>query len=436
MAKFMTTSRRHFLGVTAGLVGCAALTPNASRAAHAPRPDEQQGACDLPPSIAALRPMLDGVVPISAQERAARLEQARRLMGEQQIDALLVEPGTSCSYYFGVSWGLSERPFLAVVPRNGDLAWVCPGFEENRARELVGANSDVRVWQEDQSPYALVAQILRDRGIASGRVGVEERLRFFIADGVRQEARSATFVSAAPVVTGCRMIKSPAEIALMQRTNDVAMAAFRAAIPTLREGMTQDDLARTFTSAMTRLGGRSPFALTLFGVSSAFPHGSVQPQRLREGDVVLMDIGCSVEGYASDVTRTTVFGRPSPRQTEIWNLERRAQDAGFAAARIGAPCEAVDAAARAVIVAAGFGPDYRLPGLPHRTGHGIGMDGHEAPNFVRGERLPLRPGMCFSDEPTVVIFGEFGVRLEDCLYLTDNGPRFFTPQSEAVDRPV
>ena len=431
----MTIDRRQFLGVAAGAGAAAALPHAPSTAAAAPFSDQLQDP-GLPPSIAALRPMLDGVVPISAAERTQRIERARRLMAEQRIDALLIEPGTSFSYFLNVSWGLSERPFLAVLPRRGEMAYVCPGFEENRARELVGANADVRIWQEDESPYARAAQILRDRGAGTGRIGVEERLRFFIADGVRQELRGATFVNAAPVVTGCRMIKTAAEIALMQRSNDLCVHAIRAAIPTVRDGMTQGELSRYISAALTRLGGRNPFALTGFAAATAFPHGSVQPQQLREGDVVLMDIGCTVEGYASDFTRTTVFGRPTPRQTEVWNLERRAQDAGFAAARVGAPCEAVDAAARAVIVNAGYGPDYRLPGLPHRTGHGIGMDGHEWPNFVRGERTTLQPGMCFSDEPTIVVWGEFGIRLEDCLYLTEDGPRFFTPQSEAIDRPV
>ena len=430
----MTTSRRTFVARSAGILGAAALAPGAGAVAQ-PLPDEQDG-CDLPPSVAALRPMLDGVAPITDAERRARIEQARRLMMELGIDALLFEPGTSFSYYLDVAWGLSERPFLAVLPARGDLAYVCPGFEEQRARELVGASSDVRVWQEDESPYELFTQILGDRGARAGRIGVEERLRFFIFDGVRQAAPGATFVNAAPVTTGCRMIKSSAELALMQRSNDIAIAALRAAIPTLHEGMTQADLSRHITAAIARLGGRNAFALTMFGAATAFPHGTVQPQRLREGDVVLMDIGCSVEGYQSDVTRTTAFGRASARATEVWNLERRAQDAAFAAAQPGAPCESVDAAARKVITDAGYGPGYRLPGLPHRTGHGIGMDGHEAPNFVRGNALPIRPGMCFSDEPTIVRFGEFGIRLEDCLYITESGPRFFTTQSEAIDRPL
>lgn len=415
----------------AGLAGAAAVVGD-----RITPPPTRRDPGEVPASIRTLRSFQGQAVPITDAERRARIERARRLMAEQRIDALIFEHGSSMWYYFGVSWGLSERPFLAVLPARGEIAWVCPGFEENRARELVGSSSELRVWQEDESPYAVTAGILRDRGAIGGRIGIEERLRFFIFDGMRAAAPRATFVSATPVTTGCRMIKSAAEIALMQRANDITIQVLRAAFGTLREGMTQTELARNCDQAFARLGGSSPGSLVMFGSATAFPHGTTQLQHLREGDIVLADIGCEVESYASDITRTTVFGRPTQRQTDIWNLERRAQDAAFAAAQVGTPCEAVDAAARKVITDAGFGPDYRLPGLPHRTGHGIGLDGHEAPNSVRGNRLPLQPGMCFSDEPTIVIFGEFGIRLEDCLYITESGPRFFTPQSEAIDRPL
>jgi len=374
-------------------------------------------------------------VPISDAERAARVERARQLMVENGIDALVLEPGSSMTYYTNVRWGQSERPFVLVLPARGDPAWVCPAFEEARARELVGAGAEVRAWQEDESPYRLVAGILRERG-ASGRVGVEQRLRFFIFDGVRQEVPAAQFVSADPVTVGCRMIKSAAEIALIQRANDITVAAFRAAFTTLREGMTQRQLEANQRSALVRLGGDDPWVLVGFGAYSAFPHGTVQPQHLHRGDIVLMDSGCAVEGYQADITKTTVFGRPTARQTGVWNLERRAQDAAARAAVAGATCASVDAAARQVITDAGFGPDYRVPGLPHRTGHGIGLDGHESPNFVRGNTQRLQPGMCFSDEPMIAIYGEFGIRLEDCLYITEDGARFFSPQSPAIDRPL
>ena len=425
----MTIDRRDFTGLMAGLVGGLAL----------PRLDALPAAdCDpLPKPIAALKPMTAGAVPIGDAERAGRREKARRLMREQRLDAIVLEPGTSCTYFFGdINWWLSERPLLAVLPAEGEPAWVCPGFEEDRARELTGAAADVRVWQEDESPYALVAAILRERGKATGRIGFEERLRFFIADGIREAMPGAGFASATPVTAGCRMHKSAAELALMQRATDITIAAFKAAIPTIREGMTQPQLAKHMSTAMTRLGGDDPWALILFGPNSAFPHGTKEPYTLKSGDTVLMDCGCGFMGYQSDVTRTTVFGKPSARQRQVWELEYRAQDAAFKAAQVGAPCEAVDAAARQVITDGGFGPGYKLPGLPHRTGHGIGMDGHEWTNFVRGNTTPIAPGMCFSDEPMIAIPGEFGIRLEDCLYITEQGPRFFTQRSESIERPV
>lgn len=431
----MLIDRRRFSGLLAGMLGGSAV----GRLSATPSElTEQRGAdpCQLPPVIAALRPLPHAPSGISTAERAMRVERARELMREAQLDALLIEPGTTMSYFSGVSWGLSERPFLEILPARGEPIWIAPGFEESRARELVGNRSEVRVWQEDESPYALAAQALRDRGVATGRVGVEERLRFFIADGIRREARGMELVGAESVTAGCRMIKSPAEIALMQHATDITIAAFRAAFTTMKVGMLNTEMVETMQTAMARLGGTKTWTLALFGKASAIPHGTIEPQRLTEGDVVLVDSGCDVGGYQSDVTRTTVFGTPSARQISVWQIERAAQDAAFAAAQVGATCDAVDAAARKVITDAGFGPGYQLPGTPHRTGHGIGMDGHEWTNFVRGNMTKLRPGMCFSNEPTIAIPGEFGIRLEDCLYITESGPRFFVPQSEAIDRPV
>jgi Xaa-Pro dipeptidase len=279
-----------------------------------------------------------------------------------------------------------------------------------------------------------MAQALTDRGAAVGRIGIEERTRFLVVDGLRKALPRASFVSAVAVTAGCRMIKSRAEIALLQQANEITIAAYRAAFAELREGMTQTDFAANVSAAYQALGVEGD-ALVIFGKYTAYPHGSSEPQKLREGDVVLVDDGCSVEGYQSDVTRTTVFGKPTPRQRQIWELERKAQNAAFAAAKPGATCESVDAAARKVITDFGFGPDYRLPGLPHRTGHGIGLDGHEWTYLVRGNQTRLEPGMCFSDEPTIAIEGEFGIRLEDCLYITEDGARMFTHQSPAIDQP-
>lgn len=425
-------TRRGFIRGTALAASAAttACTPGTNRPAGVDAP----GTDATHPAIAALKPLTAAITPISDTERRGRIDKAQRLMAEQKVGAIVIEGGSGMFYYTGTRWGLSERPFVVVIPAQGELAYVTPAFEESRAREITKFTDDIRIWQEDESPYKVIAGVLRDRGVATGRVALDERLRFFIADGVRAEAPTATYILGTPITAECRMYKSDIEIALMQRANDITIEAFKAAHQTLREGMTEADFRSNIEAAFRALG-TSGSALVLFGQWSALPHGTVNPQRLKEGDVVLFDGGTSVEGYASDVTRTTVFGTPTPRQREVWELEKRAQSAAFAAAQIGVPCEAVDAAARKVIVDAGFGPDYTTPGLPHRTGHGIGLDGHEWTNFVRGNKTPLAPGMCFSDEPMIAIPGEFGIRLEDCLHMTERGPVFFTQQSPAIDKP-
>lgn len=426
----MCTDRRDFLRLSLGVAG---LTFFGSEVIHAedaaPLPQ-----WETPGPIRKLEKMTDDVVPISADERKARIAQAQRLMAEQKIGAIYLEPGSSMFYFTGMRWGTSERMFALVIPARGEIAWVCPKFEEERARELIKFGTDIRTWEEDESPYRRVAEIFRDRGVRTGRVGIEERVRFFLYDGIRKEAPGLQFVSATSITAGCRMIKSPAELALLQKANDLTIIAYKATHDSMRDGMTQDEFANNCSAAFRALGVQGGVFVS-FGKYTAFPHGSSTPQKLQEGDVVLMDGGCKVEGYESDITRTFIYGKPTQRQRDIWNLERRSQDAAFAAAKVGSPCEEVDAAARRVLTDAGFGPDYKVPGLPHRTGHGIGLDGHEWTNFVRGNKTLIQPGMCFSDEPTIVIYGEFGIRLEDCLYITDSGPKFFTAQSKSIDEP-
>ena len=426
----MPISRRRFVQSTA-------LAATAAYAAPAAALEQRGGGPSgpVPDSIRALKPLPGSAAPITDQERLARIEKARTLMAEQGIGAIVLETGTSMTYFANVRWGLSERPFLLVIPQKGELAYVCPGFEEARAREITTFTKDIRVWQEDENWGATVNGILKDRGVSTAKIGVEERVRFFIADGIAQAAPATKVVLATPVTAGCRMIKSPTEIALMQRANDITIEAFRAALATLHDGMTPNELGANIRAAFTALGGPGGSAMVGFGEYSAFPHGSIKPQQLKTGDIVLIDGGCSIDGYQSDITRTTVLGKPAKRQTDVWNLELAAQNAAFKAAQVGATCESVDAAARKVITDAGFGPGYKVPGLPHRTGHGIGMDGHEWTNFVKGNTTKLAPGMCFSDEPMIAIYGEFGIRLEDCLYITENGPKFFSKQSVAIDQP-
>ncbi len=427
----MSINRRKFLGLSALGTGAMAFTQDIFGRNRTTAED-----ADLPSIIRNLKPMADDVVPITVEERKQRIAKAQKLMDEQKIDAIFME-GTASSFYFtGMRWGQSERTFGLVIPAKGSIAYVCPKFEEDRARELINKSfgDEVRCWEEDQSPYELIAGIVKDRGAVNKRIGMEERVRFFIADGVRKAAPGFEIVDATPVTAGCRMYKSKAEIALMQKASDVTIEAYKATFATIRPGMPQSEFSANLSAAFRKLG-YSGGALVLVGKYSAIPHGTIVPQIIKEGDILLVDGGTSVEGYASDITRTIVVGKPSARQTEVWNLEKQAQDAAFAAMKIGATCESVDAAARAVIEKAGFAKNYGLPGLPHRTGHGIGLEGHEWTNFVRGNKTKLAPGMCFSDEPTIAIPGEFGVRLEDCLYMAEDGPHFFSKLSKSIEEP-
>lgn len=383
-----------------------------------------------------LKPLTDDVKPITVEERKARVAKAQKLMTEQKIAALVIDSGTSLKYFTGISWWPSERPMVAIIPAKGEVSYVCPGFEEARFRELITIGKNVYVWQEDERPYAQMIRAFKDAGYRSGNIAIEERLRFFIVDGMRKEGGAYNYVSGTPVTMPCRMIKSPAELALMQKAADITVASIKHGISKLQERMTQGDLAGIIAQAHDELGGEGGGGLILFGVSSSYPHGSTKPQTLKKGDIVLMDCGCSVQGYASDITRTVVFGNePSDKQLKIWNLEQQSQLAGLNAAKIGVTCETVDAAARKVITDAGFGPGYKLPGLPHRTGHGIGMDGHEWGNMVKGNKQLLQPGMCFSIEPTISIPGEFGVRMEDCVYMTEEGVKSFSPFAKSITEP-
>ena len=428
----MTTDRRTFLSTAAAAAAAAALNPADASARTA-----QPAARALPPSIAALTSMRGQERPITADERRGRIERARRLMADQKIDALMLCSGTSLVYFTNIRWSGGERLFTCVVPAKGQPFFVCPSFEEERAREQIAlgpfaGTADVRTWHEHESPYARVAEGLRDRGITTGRVGVEETVKFVFSDGVAKAAPGVTLVSGTGVTAGCRGVKDAHELELMQLASTVTLKAYEAAWKALADGMTQTELARLVSTAHSRLGFEGGAGVQV-GEYSALPHGSIKPQVVREGSILLIDGGCSVEGYQSDISRTFVLGKPTDKMKRVFDIERKAQDAALAAAKPGVPCEAVDAAARKVIVDAGFGPDYKY--FTHRVGHGMGMDGHEWPYLVRGNTLPLAPGMVFSDEPGIYIPGEFGVRLEDDMYITADGAKLFTPQSESLEKP-
>jgi Xaa-Pro dipeptidase len=420
----MDIRRRHLLGFAAPAAAAALLPARPAEAAPADR---------LPPAIAALKDATAGIQPIEAFEHRARVVRAQRLLAEHGLDALVLGPGTSLTYFTGAAWGLSERFFGAVIARDDDPSWVVPAFESARGAEQIHLGGDVRAWEEHESPYALLAQVLRDRK-ATARVAVDEALPFAFSDGLAQALPAARIESGVPVTAGCRTIKSTHEIAIMRRANEITVRAWRAVFASLRPGLTQETVAGWCQQALRRQG-MAGGALVLFGADAAFPHGTTKPQPLRPGEVVLIDGGGRLHGYASDITRTGVFGaRPTDRQRRLWDLVRSAQEAAFKAARPDAPCESVDAAARKVLADGGFGPDYKY--LTHRVGHGIGMDGHEWTYLVRGNQTPLRPGMCFSDEPGLYIPGELGIRHEDIIVITEGGALNLTKWSGTPEEPA
>jgi Xaa-Pro dipeptidase len=432
-------SRRRFLELGGVATGVAAL-PHPLMASGA-MTDEKSGTSSLPPSLARLKSRKNEATPITLEERRERQEHARKLISENALDAIVLMEGTSLAYFTGIRWWGGERLFALVLPAKGAAFYVCPAFEEGRAREQIsaapeGENPDVRTWQEDEDPYQRVAQGLKERGIATAALGIEETVRFVFANGIAKAAPQATLASATPVTAGCRRIKSANEIALMRLANQVTLAAYEAVYHALREGMTQHDVGDLIAAAYGQLGFRGEASVQV-GEYSALPHGSRTPQVIREGSIVMIDDGCDVEGYQSDITRTFVLGKASDqlgdKMRKNFDIVHRAQAAALSAAHPGAECGSVDAAARKVITDAGYGPDYKY--FSHRLGHGIGMDGHEWPYLVRGNTTTLASNMTFSDEPGIYIRGEFGIRLEDDMHITENGAELFTPQSPSLEDP-
>jgi Xaa-Pro dipeptidase len=418
-------SKRAFLKGLGGAAAITALAPSLPAAGSTIATRQPAGG---------LQNIASGAMPISAAERKARIAKAQQLLRQQGLGALLLEPGSSMMYFTGIRWGRSERLTAVVIPAEGEMAVVTPFFEEPRARERMSFGDDVRPWHEHEDPFLRVKQIMADRGVGGKPIGLEDSVRYFVVEGLK--AQSVAIANGRAVVDGCRMFKSTHELQLMHTANAVTLGAYNHVWNTLEAGMTPADINALMRGAQAKLGGKGIWTMALLAEASAYPHGTGAPQSLKNGDVVLMDCGCSVEGYQSDISRTFVFGDASKRQREVWQTMRRGQDVAFAAAKVGAPAGAVDDAVRAYYESLGYGPDYKTPGLSHRTGHGIGMDGHERVNFVRGETTPLAPGMCFSNEPGIYIYGEFGIRLEDCLYMTEAGPAWFTEPPSSIDEPI
>ena len=423
-------SRRRFLEVGSLTAGIAASHSLAVAKAHA---DDDS----LPPSLAQLGSRKSEAMPITLEERTERQEHARKLMSENSLDAIVLMEGTSLQYFTGIRWWGGERLFALVLPAKGPAFYVCPAFEEGRAREQItdapdGDHPDVRIWQEDESPYQRVAQGLKDRGIAGAKLGMEETMRFVFVDGIAKAAPQAAIASATPVTAGCRMIKSAHEVALMRLAAQSTLSVYEAVYKALRVGMTQHDVEDLIDKAYARVGFPGE-ASVMVGEYSAFPHGSTTPQVIREGTIIMIDDGCMVEGYQSDITRTFVLGKASDKMKHVFDIVHRAQSAALAAARPGAECGSVDDAARKVITDCRLWPDYKY--FTHRLGHGMGMDMHEWPYLVRGNTTKLQANITTSDEPGIYIRGEFGIRLEDDLHVTENGAELFTPQSPSLEDP-
>jgi len=395
----------------------------------------QIGGLDLAQARSRLRPWQAPAPAIGADEYQHRLEHARALLRAQRLDALLVTAGTSLRYFTGVAWGASERLVGMLLTAQGDPILVCPGFEAGSLAAVLRIPAEVRLWEEHEDPQQLVADALAERG--AGSLALDPAAPFVVAERLRAVLGGKPIADATPIIDGCRMCKSSAELALMKQATAMTLDVHRLAAGLMREGISRTDLVRFIDEAHRAMGADngSSFCIVQFGHATAYPHGIPGEQYLERDQLVLIDTGCTVQGYHSDITRTYIFGTPSAEQARIWELEQAAQLAAFEAARPGVSCESVDDAARAVVERAGLGPDYRLPGVPHRTGHGCGMAIHEMPYLVRGSRTTLRPGMCCSDEPMIVVPERFGIRLEDHFYVTEDGAAWFTPPSPAIDQP-
>ncbi|HEY7209406.1 MAG TPA: Xaa-Pro peptidase family protein [Bryobacteraceae bacterium] len=390
----------------------------------------------LPASISALQSMRDQVRPITVGERRGRIVKAQRLMAENKMDAVLLVGGASLFYFTGIRWGNSERLFACLIPAHGKAFCVSPSFEEDRAREQLnrGPLEDAAVvtWHEDQNPYTLVAGGLKNLGISSGTLGIDESTPWVFSEGISKVTPSLHLVSATSITAGCRMLKSAHELDLMRLANRATLTVYQAVYHALEPGMSQNQAEELISAAYERVGFPGEASVET-DAGSALPHGSEKPQKIRDNSLVMIDDGCEVEGYNSDITRTFVIGKATDKMKRAFDLVKQAQSAALKAARPGVECQAVDAAARKVIVDGGYGPDYKY--FSHRLGHGIGLEGHEWPYLVRGNTLPLAPGMTFSDEPGIYLPGQFGMRLEDDMYITSNGAELFTPQSPSLEHP-
>lgn len=395
------------------------------------------GGSTIEAELKAIKPKAHLIKPIQKEEFQNRIKKACRLMKAKNAQALYLHSGTNLYYFTGTHWNSSERMVGALLFPNGEVHYIAPQFEKGTILDFMIINGEIHCWEEHESPFQLFNQVLKDNGVANGEILIDETTPFFISEGILKASSVYTLVNAKPVISGCRMIKSDAEIAIMQHAMDITLEVQKAAARILKVGITANQVVDFINEAHKRFGATSGsyFCIVLFGVDSSFPHGVSKPKNLEMNDMVLIDTGCVLHDYISDITRTYVFGEANDLQRRIWNIEKETQQAAFDAARLGNTCATIDLASRKVLESHSLGPDYKLPGLPHRTGHGIGLDIHEYPYIVKGDETVLEPGMCFSNEPMICVPNEFGVRHEDHIYMTENGPKWFTKPMYSIENP-
>ncbi len=395
------------------------------------------GGSTIKEELAAITPIVNFVKPIQKEEFQQRIDKACQLMQEQNVPAFYLHSGKNLFYFTGMKWNASERMVGALLFPNGTLVYIAPEFEKGTIFDFMLIEGAVRGWEEHESPYELFILLLKENGLDSGEISMDEATPFFVFDGIRNGQNSYKFVNAKPITAGCRMIKSDAEIAIMQQAMNITLEVQKAAARILRVGISTKEVTDFINDAHVKYGipSGSYFCIVLFGVDSSFPHGVKSPKDLAENEVVLVDTGCVLHDYISDITRTYVFGKASEEQTRIWNIEKETQQAAFDAAQLGNTCASIDAAARVVLEFYNLGPDYKLPGLPHRTGHGIGLEIHEWPYLVRNDHTILEIGMTVSNEPMICVPDKFGIRLEDHIYMTNKGPKWFTKPMHSIENP-
>jgi Xaa-Pro dipeptidase len=417
-------NRRNFIKTTGLVAGVSTLSP--SFGAETFVQNTKDGI--IPAEV--IKAMRERIRPITAEERLQRMENARNLMNENKIDALIMEGGTSLNYFSGARWGRSERLFAMILPMKGEPFYIAPKFEESRAKEQTG-NAQVYCWEENESPYELIATVFKEKNLLNGTLGIEETTRYFVTENIQKTISTLKIKSGTAITAGCRSVKTTHEIELIQIANDIAAEVYKTAVKQLKEGMSENEFGNIISNLFNEFGTPGG-ALVLFGEASAHPHGLVKEVRLKQNDIVLMDGGCEVEGYESDITRMAVFGTATDKMKKNFDIVRKAQDEGLKAAKPGVEAWTVDAAARKIIADNGYGPGYKY--FTHRLGHGIGMDGHEWYYLVGGNKYILKSGNMFSNEPGIYIPGEFGIRLEDEMLITENGAKLLLRQQDSLEK--